>query len=228
MVSPPARQRCTAALDRRRNSCDLSAARQRLMFPAIPPFRLAPFHRHRRKDFFERLKNTVANSAVGHSMESTLPKLTDALDMHPTETVNSPTYASDKDQVVAPQFLVPPTDHSKAANITTGVLKGVGGLTSGQSMSTMVAAAATAGLAAPAIPVVGRLVALGFSLQTAKDLVHQAPQLIDANHRGDSTGFYQHSDGWASILRCSPGWRNMLPQAARRERLHLRKVRSLP
>ena len=123
-------------------------------------------------------------------MESTLPKLTDALDLHPTETVNSPTTIR-QTTASRTQYLVPAEDQARWQTSLRGVLKGAGGLTSGQSMATMAGAAATGGLLSPAVPVIGRLMALGFSVQTANDLVHQAPQLIDANKRGDDEAFYE-------------------------------------
>ena len=55
----------------------------------------------------EQLRRAVANSAIGHSVETSLPKLADALNLHPTETVNSPTFEQHKEQLLSPEYAAP-------------------------------------------------------------------------------------------------------------------------
>jgi len=136
------------------------------------------------------LRRSVANTAVGHAVESALPNVADALNLHPSETVNSPTYAAHAEQLVAPDELIPPQAHGAPADVARGVLQGAGALTSGSGMATMVGAAATGGLLSPAVPIIGRLISLGFSVETANDLVHQAPALVTAFKQGDDSAFY--------------------------------------
>lgn len=50
------------------------------------------------RGFFDSMKDRVANSAIGHSLESGMPKVADLFGLHPTETVNSPTYEEHKKQ----------------------------------------------------------------------------------------------------------------------------------
>jgi hypothetical protein len=91
-----------------------------------------------------------------------MPKVADALDLQPTETVYSPTYEAHSQQLVAPDELIAPQTHSRTANFTRGLLQGAGGLTSGPAMATMAGAAATGGLLSPAVPAIGKLISLGF------------------------------------------------------------------
>jgi len=78
-----------------------------------------------------------------------MPGVADALNLRPTETVNSPTYASDRQQIFAPQYLMPGNPVGHTAGITKGALTGVGKLTSGDSLSQFAGLAATGGLIAP-------------------------------------------------------------------------------
>ena len=57
---------------------------------------------------WEKVKDTVRDSAVGHALESGLPKAADALGLHPTETVYSPEYEKHKEQLISPEQLVNP------------------------------------------------------------------------------------------------------------------------
>lgn len=98
---------------------------------------------------WDRLKGTVANSAIGTSLEQQLPYVADKLGLHPTETVNSPTYQSDRNQVVAPQYLAPGNPQSVAGNIGKGALRGIGQLTTGKNLAIGAGVAATGGMAAP-------------------------------------------------------------------------------
>ena len=149
----------------------------------------------------DRFRGTIANSAIGHSLESTLPKVADALNLHPTETVNSPTYQSDKGQVIAPQYLIPGTPKSATGNVTKGVLQGVGTLTSGRNMATAAGIAATAGLAAPLAGGVGTGATLaryagsgakvGMAAVGAKGLYDQGKQAATLYGNGDKAGAEQ-------------------------------------
>ena len=101
----------------------------------------------------EDIRNSVANSVVGRSLENFSPKIASALHLTPTETVNSPTNTSDSQQLIAPQYWMPSNPQGHIAGVAKGALTGVGKLTSGNSMATMAALAATGGLAAPLAPV---------------------------------------------------------------------------
>jgi hypothetical protein len=128
--------------------------------------------------FFDSARRTIANSAIGHAVQQTMPKVADTLGLTPTETVYSPTYQAHQEQLIAPDELVPASATGPVANVTRGVLQGAGGLTSGPAMATMAGAAATGGLLSPAVPAIGRMISLGFSVQTANDVAHRAPQLL--------------------------------------------------
>jgi len=137
----------------------------------------------------QQLRDSVANSAIGHSVESTLPKLADALNLHPSETVNSPTYASDKEQLIAPQYMAPAIEKYSVMGQERGrtqadkermegALTAAGGLTSGESMATLAGTAVGAGLTAGIInPVsaqlLSRLVSGGFTLDMLHGLYQQ-------------------------------------------------------
>ena len=98
---------------------------------------------------WDRLKGTVANSAIGTSLEQELPYVADKLGLHPTETVNSPTYQADRNQLVAPQYLAPGNPQSVAGNVAKGALRGVGQLTSAKNLAIGTGVAATDGMVAP-------------------------------------------------------------------------------
>lgn len=101
----------------------------------------------------DRLRGAVANSAVGHSLEAVLPKIADALNLHPTETVNSPTYQSDRQNLVAPQYLFPGNPQTQQGQKAKALLTGVGNLTNPKLVATGAAIGAGASLAAPLAPV---------------------------------------------------------------------------
>jgi len=145
----------------------------------------------------EQIRNAVANTAIGHSLEQTMPKVADALHMRPSETVNSPTYAQHKDQLVAPEYatdavskLIPAMLGQSDKERMEGALRGVGGLTSGKSMATMAgtaaAAALTAGVINPAsAQVLSRLVSGGFTLDMLHGLYQQSKEYRKAVDEGD-------------------------------------------
>lgn len=121
---------------------------------------------------FQRIRQMVANSAVGRSLESFSPKIADTLGLTPTETVNSPNYQSDREQLAAPQYLRPDDpDPSKPAGrfdaFARGVLTGAGKLTSAPALAAGAGIAATAGLAAPAAPFVAPALKIAGGVQGA-------------------------------------------------------------
>ena len=101
----------------------------------------------------DRLRGVIANSAVGHSLESGLPKVADALNLHPTETVNSPTYQSDRQNLIAPQYLMPGNPQTQPGQKVKALLTGVGNLTNPKIISTGAGIGVASGLAAPLAPV---------------------------------------------------------------------------
>ena len=149
----------------------------------------------------DRLRGVVANSAVGHALEEGLPKVADALNLHPTETVNSPTYESDKGQVLAPQYLVPGTPTSKAGNVGKGVLQGVGQLTSGRNIAIGTGIAATGGLMAPAATGTGLVAQIaragaqgaraGMAVVGAKGVYDDGQHAYGQYQAGDTAGALQ-------------------------------------
>ena len=117
----------------------------------------------------ERVRGEVANSAIGHALESTLPKVADALNLHPTETVNSPTYQADKQQILAPQYLMPYTPQSSVGKMFKGALRGVGQMTSAKNLATAAGVASGFGGFAPLVPaVVAQGAGLGMTALGAK------------------------------------------------------------
>jgi hypothetical protein len=101
----------------------------------------------------DRLRGTVANSGVGYSLEQVLPKLADALNLHPTETVNSPTYQSDRQNFIAPQYLMPGNPQTQQGQKVKALLTGVGNITNPKVLATGAGIGAAAALAAPLAPV---------------------------------------------------------------------------
>jgi hypothetical protein len=154
------------------------------------------------RSMWDRARDVVANSAVGRSLEEGLPKVADALNLHPTETVNSPNYQSDRQQLVAPQYLMPNTSSIEspvvrgAAHVARGLLTGTGKLTSGNNLATGAAIAATSGLAAPILAGAGagggaaaaRLAStgakLGFAGMGAKGVYDDATHALDLYKQG--------------------------------------------
>ena len=125
--------------------------------PNIPPPAPAPagntIQAAPEPSILDRLRGTVANSAVGHSLESGLPKVADALNLHPTETVNSPTYQSDRQNLIAPQYLMPGNPQTQPGQKVKALLTGVGNLTNPKIAATGAGIGVAAGLAAPLAPV---------------------------------------------------------------------------
>lgn len=60
--------------------------------PSQPMFPQGTMTAAPKPGFLGRVRDVVANSGVGHSLESTLPGVADALHLHPTESMASPTY----------------------------------------------------------------------------------------------------------------------------------------
>ncbi|CAN5950983.1 unnamed protein product [Sphagnum jensenii] len=154
----------------------------------------------------DQLRNSVANSAIGYSIEQTMPALADALNLHPSETVNSPNYAQDKTQLISPQYLtdtamkvagsvIPDAERKEfdtKANRdrVEGALTATGNLTSGKNLAllggTTVAAGLTAGVVNPAtVGVLSRLVSGGFTLDMLHGLYQQNKEYRKAVDAGD-------------------------------------------
>jgi hypothetical protein len=136
------------------------------------------------QSLYERGRRMVANSALGHALEEGLPKIARFLDLVPTETVNSPTYAEHRQQALAPDYLLP-SPHGASANITHAVLHAAGQLT---NIPTAAAAAATG-------PVIGgamRLAPVATKVALAIPGIYGAVKSgFDAKDRfasGDDTG----------------------------------------
>ncbi len=151
------------------------AAGGKLDVPNTPNAVVAPYH----PGLFARLRETVANSAVGHSLQQALPRVASALDLEPSETVNSPTYRSDASQLLAPQYAVPANAHGAVANVARGALTGAGVLTSGQSIAMLALPGAEAlGLGEVGTRAFARLLSAGFAGSQIVGIAQHAPQLV--------------------------------------------------
>jgi GNAT superfamily N-acetyltransferase len=154
----------------------------------------------------EQLRDSVANSAIGHSLESTLPGIADALNLHPSESSNSPTYEQHKGQILAPEYLTPVTmkvagsvlpeaerkefDTKANSERVEGALTAAGNLTSGKNLAIMggtaVAAGVTAGVVNPVTAgVLSRLVSGGFTLDMLHGLYQQNKEYRKAVDEGN-------------------------------------------
>lgn len=157
---------------------------------------------------WQRTREMVANSAVGHSLESFSPKLADTLGLTPTETVNSPTYESDRQQLIAPQYGRPNvTAHSAGDQFKSGVLTGAGKLTSGNSIAQGTALAATGGLLAPAA-------AAAPILKTAGALMGGAGVVQGVRGAAKAYGAGKTGDAAEQLGETVPNAAMMLPLAA--------------
>jgi hypothetical protein len=180
---------------------------------------------------FRQVRNAVANSAIGNALESFSPKAADALGLTPTETVNSPTYASDRQQLVAPQYLMPGNPQGHAAGIAKGALTGVGKLTSGSSMATMAGLAATGGLAAPLAPVAtGLKVAGGVVGGTgvARDLYGAGKKYLSGNSKGGDEQLGEAIPNAALLLHSAKDEIQQLPDQLIRQPLTRATDQPLP
>jgi GGDEF domain-containing protein len=147
--------------------------------------------------FMHQMRDTLANSAVGRSLQQEMPKVAAALNLTPSETIQSPTYQAHGEQLLAPEYLAPTVASLSPVPLTQagkerveGALGAVGGLTSGKSMATMagtaVAAGATAGIVNPAsAQVLSRLVSGGFTLDMLHGLYQQHKEYRKAVDSGN-------------------------------------------
>lgn len=155
---------------------------------ATPTAHIGP----RTEGFWDRARDAVANSAIGHSLQTALPAVARDLHLEPTETVYSPTYRSDAGQILAPQYLVPADAHSAVANVTRGALQAVGGLTSGPSLALLaIPGLEELGLGEVGARTVGRLLSAGFAGSTVVQMAHAVPRLKALLQTGDSAGAEQ-------------------------------------
>lgn len=157
---------------------------------------------------FEQLRNTVANSAVGYSLEQALPKVADALHLHPTEKMGTLQSEQHKNQLVSPEYLAPALTEAirtgplmqapapkegrapdATSNRIEGALRASGGLTTPGNMALMAvtgAAGAGVGEISPAAAnVLGRMASGGFTLQMLKGLYDQHKEYRKAVDAGD-------------------------------------------
>lgn len=136
---------------------------------------------------YQRFKNMLANSAIGHSVEQTMPRVSDALDLHPT-TVYGPEYERQGEQLISPEELVPGNPTSTVAQLGKGALRGVGEMTSAPAMATGAAIAATGGLAGAAAPIAGGVIRAGSAGAGAAQTFKQLYDAYKLKQQGAPTG----------------------------------------
>lgn len=131
----------------------------------------------------DRVRHVVANSAIGHATEEALPRIADALRLHPTEGINNPEEAEHAHE------LLPLGAAVEHPGITKGVAEFLGGFTTPENVDL---AAATGGLGLlrdaagdAAASTVNKLVSTGFSAQMVAQAVEEYPAIRDAVKRGD-------------------------------------------
>lgn len=121
------------------------------------------------------------NSPLGYAVQSTMPRLADALNLHPTATVYSPDYQASRNNLVNPQFLIPgpAAYHSKPLAFARGMASSASNFTSGQNLALMGGMAATGGLLdfLPFVPGVNRMVGLGMAGQAGARTLMNRPHL---------------------------------------------------
>lgn len=124
-----------------------------------------------------RMWDMVRNSAIGYATESTLPKVADFMNLHPSTTVNSPDYQAARTQALNPAELIDPNQPATAGGLgkaaARGGLSAVGGLTTGSNLALM---AATKGLGGP----LARIASAGFTAQMARTLYEQGGEFKKA------------------------------------------------
>jgi hypothetical protein len=158
------------------------------------------------KDVFRRFKSMLANSAVGHSVEQTMPRVADTLGLHPT-TAYGPDYERQGEQLISPEAAVPENATGTAQQLVKGAMRGTGELTSAPSIATGAGIAATGGLAA-GVPAVGTAIKYGAgatgAYQTLKSML-AARQLRAQGHTAEAT---------EALGEAAPGAALLLPAAA--------------
>lgn len=86
-------------------------------------------------------RRMVANTALGHALQSSMPKVADFFGLTPSHTVYDPEYEATKGQLLAPQELIaasqPDSVMGYVKDAARAGLGGVGSLTSGENMATM-------------------------------------------------------------------------------------------
>src|SRR5271157_2765814 len=134
---------------------------------------------------WEKVKDTVRDSAVGHALEPGLPKAADALGLHPTETVYSPEYEKHKQQIVSPEQLVDPNTKNVGSRFARGVLGVAGGFSTPENLGIMFGTGGLGLVGDAAAPVVSKLITAGFSYKMLEGAVKQYPELKEAINKGD-------------------------------------------
>lgn len=144
-----------------------------------------------------QFRDTVANGAVGRSLQQEMPKVAAALNLTPSETIQSPTYKAHGEQLLAPEYMAPSVASISPVPLTQagkerveGALEGLGNMTSGKSLATMagtaVAAGLTAGIVNPAsAQLLSRLVSGGFTLDMLHGLYQQSKEYRKAVDSGN-------------------------------------------
>jgi hypothetical protein len=127
---------------------------------------------------WDRLKSSIANSAIGYAVEERLPKLSGALGIHPTETAANPYAEQHAHEIIAPGAAFP------KPGVAKGVAEFAGSLATPENVELL---AATGGLGAlePIIgkvgaTAIGRLVAVGFTEQMIHDAIQKWPGFKEA------------------------------------------------
>lgn len=163
----------------------------------------------------ESLRETVADSAIGHALAAGMPGVSKALHLEPTEAFGTPEYEQHGQQLINPEPLVrnavsgelaQPVPHSlnlipslmrestaekrpEAQNILAGGAEAAGAMTTPGNLLLMGAPIGdVAGLAGEAAEkVVPRLLSAGFTVQMIQGLSEQAKAYKRAKAAGDDT-----------------------------------------
>src|SRR5579872_2633160 len=102
-------------------------------------------------------QHVIRNTAIGRSLQQSMPKLADALGVEPSETVYSPDYEQHKNELVAPDELFNPNSQSIPVRAARGITKALGGMTSAPNLA-MLAGTGAFGKVFSSAPLIQRLV----------------------------------------------------------------------
>jgi hypothetical protein len=134
-------------------------------------------------NMWDRLKSSVANSAIGYAVEERLPRLSGALGITPTETASNPYAEQHAHEIIAPGAAFP------KPGVAKGVAEFAGGLTTPENVPIL---AATGGLGAlesiigkAGAGAIGRLVSAGFSASMIQSAVEKWPGFKEAWEKKD-------------------------------------------
>jgi hypothetical protein len=173
----------------------------------IPEFKSAP-----PLTLGDRLRQTVGNSAIGHALESSFPRVADTLGITPTETVSSPDYEAHRQQLVAPEYLIPRSQNS-GAQVGRGALKAIGSATSAPSLASTAAIAATGGVAAP-LKYAPQALKYGMAIPAVKGLYENAADALGRYRAGDTPGALEGVGGLGvNAALTLPAMADLMPRA---------------